>query len=46
MKRSKYLLATMFSTTMLISGLGFSNSAKADGFQVLPIKEFKLKSKS
>ncbi|ARB37305.1 septation ring formation regulator EzrA [Bacillus subtilis] len=35
MKRSKYLLATMFSTTMLISGLGFSHSAKADGFPSL-----------
>ncbi|MEC1291506.1 hypothetical protein [Bacillus mojavensis] len=31
MKGNKFLLATMFSTTMLISGLGIGNNAKAAG---------------
>ncbi|MCW8784506.1 septation ring formation regulator EzrA [Bacillus velezensis] len=37
MKKSKFLLTTMFSTTMLISGLGlgFGKSAHAEGFPQL-----------
>ncbi|XYJ22984.1 hypothetical protein ACSE3M_13330 [Bacillus velezensis] len=37
MKKIKFLLTTMFSTTMLISGLGlgFGKSAHAEGFPQL-----------
>ncbi|MCY8467314.1 YiiX/YebB-like N1pC/P60 family cysteine hydrolase [Bacillus atrophaeus] len=43
MKGSKYLLATMFSTTLLISGLGFNSYASAETIdQQLQQEEIKL----